>query len=142
MFSIILSKIAIFLVAFILLSASSLNLDWSKIMSFGKALTGQVEVRKEFWFLSTLYLICQFWALPISAANKNMKSKIWTNGAQLSDQVENIVGKGEMARYKQFVLFPQCFQKLMLMRQNEYLWSKGLNPSLANKAVSGCGCCR
>ena len=31
-------------------------------------------------------------------------------GIQLSDQVENIVGKGEIACYKQFLLFPQCFQ--------------------------------
>ena len=28
-----------------------------------------------------------------STANKNMMSKIWTNGEQLSDWVENIVGK-------------------------------------------------
>ena len=33
-------------------------------------------------------------------------------GMQLSDTVENIVGKGEIARYEQFLLFPQCFQKL------------------------------
>ena len=26
-------------------------------------------------------------------------------------QVENNVGKGEIARYEQFLLFPQCFQK-------------------------------
>ena len=32
-------------------------------------------------------------------------------GIQLSDLVENIVGKGEIARYEQFLLFPQCFQK-------------------------------
>ena len=25
-------------------------------------------------------------------------------------QVENIVGKGEIARNEQFLLFPQCFQ--------------------------------
>ena len=31
---------------------------------------------------------------------------------QLSDWVENIEEKGEIARYKQFLLFPQCFQKL------------------------------
>ena len=31
---------------------------------------------------------------------------------QLSDLVENIVGKGEITRYEQFLLFPQCFQKL------------------------------
>ena len=33
------------------------------------------------------------------------------NGRKLSKQVENTVGKGEIARYKQFLLFPQCFQK-------------------------------
>ena len=32
-------------------------------------------------------------------------------GIQLSDWVENIVGKGEIARYEQFLLFPQYFQK-------------------------------
>ena len=26
-------------------------------------------------------------------------------------RVENTVGKGEVARYEQFLLFPQCFQK-------------------------------
>ena len=45
-------------------------------------------------------------------ANKDMMSKIWTNGIQLSDWVENIVRKGEIARYEQFLLFPQCFQNL------------------------------
>ena len=34
---------------------------------------------------------------------------------QLSDRVENIVGKGEIARYEQFLLFPQCFQKLSVV---------------------------
>ena len=32
-------------------------------------------------------------------------------GRKLSKQVENTVGKGEIARYEQFLLFPQCFQK-------------------------------
>ena len=32
-------------------------------------------------------------------------------GKKLSKSVENTVGKGEIARYKQFLLFPQCFQK-------------------------------
>ena len=50
-----------------------------------------------------------------SAANKSMMSKIWKNGAQLSDKVENIVGKGEIARYEQFLLFPQCFQNLSVI---------------------------
>ena len=33
------------------------------------------------------------------------------NGRKFSKQVENTVGKGEIARYEQFLLFPQCFQK-------------------------------
>ena len=33
------------------------------------------------------------------------------NGRLLSKQVENTVGKGEIARHEQFLLFPQCFQK-------------------------------
>ena len=36
-------------------------------------------------------------------------------GMQLSDWVENIVGKGEIARDEQFLLFPQCFQKLSVV---------------------------
>ena len=34
------------------------------------------------------------------------------NGRKLSNWVENTVGKGEIAHYKQFLLFPQCFQKV------------------------------
>ena len=30
---------------------------------------------------------------------------------KLSKPVENTVGKGEIARYEQFLLFPQCYQK-------------------------------
>ena len=33
------------------------------------------------------------------------------NGRKFSQRVENTVGKGEIARYEQFLLFPQCFQK-------------------------------
>ena len=33
------------------------------------------------------------------------------NGRKFSKQVENTVGKGEIACYEQFLLFPQCFQK-------------------------------
>ena len=42
-------------------------------------------------------------------ADNNLKFD--KNGSKLSKQVENIVGKGEIARYEQFLLFPQCFQK-------------------------------
>ena len=34
---------------------------------------------------------------------------------QVSDSVENIVEKEEIARYEQFLLFPQCFQKLSVV---------------------------
>ena len=65
-----------------------------------------------------------------SAANKDMMSKYGQMGIQLSGRVENIEGKGEIARDEQFLLFPQCFQKLsVLMCQNEYLWSKELTVS-------------
>ena len=30
-------------------------------------------------------------------------------GIELSDLVENIVGKEEIAHYEQFLLFPRCF---------------------------------
>ena len=33
------------------------------------------------------------------------------NGIKLSKHIENTVGKGEIARYEQFLLLPQCFQK-------------------------------
>ena len=33
------------------------------------------------------------------------------NGRKLSKLVENTGGKGEIARYEQFLLFPQSFQK-------------------------------
>ena len=54
-------------------------------------------------------------AFSNAAPNKNMMSEIWTNGVQLSDRVQNIVGKGEIAHYEQFLLFPQCFQKLSVV---------------------------
>ena len=43
-----------------------------------------------------------------SATYKNMMSKLRTNG------VESIVGKEEID-HEQFLLFPQCFQKLSVV---------------------------
>ena len=34
------------------------------------------------------------------------------NGRKSSRRVENTVGRGEIARYEQFLLFLQCFQKV------------------------------
>ena len=50
-----------------------------------------------------------------SVANKDMMSKIWTNGDTILSLSRNIVGKGEIAHYEQFLLFPQCFQKLSVV---------------------------
>ena len=33
------------------------------------------------------------------------------NRGKFSKRVESTVGKGEIARYEQFLLFPQCFQE-------------------------------
>ena len=52
---------------------------------------------------------------------RDMMSKIWINGDTLSDCVENIVGKGEIARYEQFLLFPQCFQKLSVVDSSKWV---------------------
>ena len=38
-------------------------------------------------------------------------SNLTKNGKKLSKQVEITCGKGEIARFEQFLLFPQCFQK-------------------------------
>ena len=37
--------------------------------------------------------------------------KFEENCRKLFRPVENTVGKGEIARYEQFLFFPQCFQK-------------------------------
>ena len=37
--------------------------------------------------------------------------KLDKNGRKFSKRIENTVGKGEIACYEQFLLFPLCFQK-------------------------------
>ena len=37
--------------------------------------------------------------------------QIWRKWQKVIQRVENTVGKGEIARYEQFLLFPQCFQR-------------------------------
>ena len=36
------------------------------------------------------------------------------NGREFSKWIENSEGKREIARYEQFLLFPQCFQKTFI----------------------------
>ena len=60
--------------------------------------------------------MCQFQAIPVQQQIKKGCQKHWQmGGIQLSDQVDNIVGKGEIARYEQFLLLPHCFQKLSVI---------------------------
>ena len=63
--------------------------------------------------------------------------KLDENDRKLSKRVENTVGKGEIARYEQFLLFPQCFLKACFPGASKgvivWEWVKGLknftNPS-------------
>ena len=48
------------------------------------------------------------WSKLKQSADDNFKFD--ENRRKFSKQVENTVGKGEIARYEQFLLFPQCFQ--------------------------------
>ena len=55
--------------------------------------------------------------------------KFHENGRNLYKQVENTVEKGEIARYEQFLLFSQCFQKACFPgRQKVSLCGNGLIP--------------
>ena len=66
-------------------------------------------------------MLCEKGALPITRwqildwsklkefADDNFKFD--ENGRKVSKRVDNTVGKGEIAHYEQFLLFPQCFQK-------------------------------
>ena len=56
------------------------------------------------WSL-TLYQTTNFRVFQIE------RVKFDKNGRKLSKRVENTVGKGEIARHEQFLLFPECFQK-------------------------------
>ena len=62
-----------------------------------------------------LYLTCLFRAFTIQQQIKILCQKMDQWGYKTYDLVENIVGKGEIACYKQFLLFPQCFQKLFVV---------------------------
>ena len=60
-----------------------------------------------------------------SAANKNMMSRIWTNGVQLS--YKTLWEKNKLLVTSNFFFSHNVFKScLLLTRQNEYLWSKGL----------------
>ena len=82
---------------FKMLSAICFNLDQSKFLSSGN------------WVNPiTRRQILDFSKLKEFADDD---FKFHENGRKISKWVENTVGKGEIARYEQFLLFPQCFQR-------------------------------
>ena len=56
----------------------------------------------------------KFYTLPNWKSLQTTISILTKNGRKLSKRVENTVGKEEIARYEQFLLFLQCFQKACL----------------------------
>ena len=64
---------------------------------------------------STLYLIFQFWALQIQQKKRYHVKNTNKWGYNYLILAENSVEKEEIARHEQFLLFPQCFQKLSVV---------------------------
>ena len=60
------------------------------------------------------------------------------NSRKFSILVENAVGKGEVTRYEQFLLFPQCFQKTCFPRASKgaIVWEWVKRPKKAILASS------
>ena len=56
-------------------------------------------------------------------------SRFDENSRKFSKRVENNVGKGEIAHYEQFLLFPQCFHKACFLEASKSVivweWVKG-----------------
>ena len=53
----------------------------------------------------------KFWTLPNQKSLQTTTFKFDEIGSKFPKWVENTVGKGEIARYEQFLLFVLCFQK-------------------------------
>ena len=59
----------------------------------------------------TLSHMTNFRLCQSESVSRQEKFKFYENGRKFPKQVENTVGKGEIALYEQFLLFPQCFPK-------------------------------
>ena len=86
--------------------------QWSSWLAINFALPHQTQTKTGAWVI-TLNPLLDDNILDSSKlkefADDNFKFD--ENGRKLSKWVENTVGKGEIACYEQFLLFPQCFQK-------------------------------
>ena len=88
------------------------NLNQSKKLSFGKC---QPFLKRQ---ISDSSKLKEF-------ADHNFKFD--ENGRKFYKPLKSTVGKGEIACYKQFLLFPQCFQKTLLQtHKNHGVFRKGL----------------
>ena len=100
--------------------AISFNLDQPKILSSGKGLTSiskhRPDLRQNLLFISNTFWT---WTIQISIPNTSRTCGCALNPFPHNDTLltpllgnkpfENTVGKGEIARNEQFLLFPQCF---------------------------------
>ena len=112
--------------------------------SVNKILSQQLTYDRSYIYLikkKKMALIGQFCSKPITRLQilDSSKVKVFAdanfkfdeNGRKLPKRVENTVGKGEIACYKQFLLFPQCFQKACFPGASKGIivweWVKRLN---------------
>ena len=72
-----------------------------------------LHIQHNFLYTSPLFNPFPNDKLQISKLNEfaDDNFKFDENARKLPKRVENTVGKGEIARYEQFLLFAQCFQK-------------------------------
>ena len=72
-----------------------------------------------------------FQTLPNWKSLQTTNFKFDENSRKLSKWLENTVGKGEIARYEQFLLFPQCFQNACFPGASKgvIVWER-VNPSI------------
>ena len=90
------------------------------VTSISSFLIMKTPIKRQIHIILTLYLICQFSAHPFQQQIKTWCQKYGQMGIQLPDWVENIVGKGEIACYKQFLLFPRL-QKLSVVYASKWV---------------------
>ena len=63
------------------------------------------------------------------------------DGKKFSKWVENTVGKGEIARSEQFLLFPQCFQKAKLLVTSNFSFSHSVFKRLLSQGRQKASLC-
>ena len=77
------------------------------------------------------------WSKLKQSADDNFEFDV--NSRKFSKLVENTVGKGEIARYEQFLLFPQCFQKVCFPRASKgvVVWESVNHEFMSTKPILG-----